>query len=126
MRRRKVTYPPPKTATSGGNAGPAADARAAAAASRAVTINLDAMKGRDAVVQGSRVQITSGIYAGEFAIVESVVGGVIPAAVVRTEAGRTRRARTVDLIPSPVSPVPKAEPRGPEGPPGPEGTASTD
>lgn len=108
MRRRKVTYPPPKTATSGGNAGPAADARAAAAASRAVTINLDAMKGRDAVVQGSRVQITSGIYAGEFAIVESVVGGVIPAAIVRTEAGRTRRARTVDLIPSPITPGAKS------------------
>lgn len=73
-----------------------------------MTINLDAMKGRDAVVQGGRVQITSGIYAGEFAIVESVVGGVIPAAIVRTEAGRTRRARTVDLIPSPASPASKA------------------
>lgn len=115
MRRRKVTYPPPKTATSSGNAGPGADARAAAAASRAVTINLDAMKGRDAVVQGGRVQITSGIYAGEFAIVESVVGGVIPAAIVRTEAGRTRRARTVDLIPSPISAAPKAAPSGPPG-----------
>lgn len=67
-----------------------------------MSINLDAMKGRDHVQQGTRVQITSGLYAGEFAIVESVVGGVIPAAVVRTEAGKTRRARTVDLIPSPV------------------------
>lgn len=105
MRRRKVTYPPPKTATSGGSAGPSsADLRAAAAASRTVSINLDAMKGRDQVQQGTRVQITSGLYAGEFAIVESVVGGVIPAAVVRTEAGKTRRARTVDLIPSPVKP----------------------
>ena len=99
MRRRKVTYPPPKTATSGGGANPGADARAAAAASRSVTINLDAMKGSQQVQQGGRVQIASGLYAGELAIVESVVGGVIPAAVVRTEAGRTRRVRTVDLVP---------------------------
>ena len=99
MRRRKVTYPPPKTATSGGGSNPGADARAAAAASRSVTINLDAMKGSQKVQQGGRVQIASGLYAGEIAIVESVVGGVIPAAVVRTEAGRTRRVRTVDLVP---------------------------
>ena len=100
MRRRKVTYPPPKTATSGGNtSNPGADARAAAAASRSVTINLDAMKGSQKVQQGGKVQIASGLYAGELAIVESVVGGVIPAAVVRTEAGRTRRVRTVDLVP---------------------------
>lgn len=103
MRRRKVTYPPPKTATSGNSSASAgADARAAAAASRVASINLQAMTGRAGIVQGTRVQITSGIYAGEFAIVESVVGGVIPAAIVRTEAGRTRRARTIDLIPSPA------------------------
>ncbi|HEX5591419.1 MAG TPA: hypothetical protein VFX65_14095 [Candidatus Limnocylindrales bacterium] len=102
MRRRKVTYPPPKTATSGGknaNANPGADARAAAAASRTVSINLEAMAGRPEVVQGGRVQIASGLYAGELATVESIVGGVIPAAVVSTDAGRTRRVRTVDLIP---------------------------
>jgi len=29
------------------------------------------------------------------------VGGVIPAADVRTEAGRTRRVRTIDLVPVP-------------------------
>jgi hypothetical protein len=100
-RKRKFTYPPPKTASSGGATGPtAADLRAAAAASRVATINLSAMGGRKEVVQGGRVQITSGLYAGEFAIVESVVGGVIPAAVVRTEAGRTRRVRTIDLNPA--------------------------
>lgn len=107
MRRRKVTYPPAKTATSGGSGVPTgADLRAAAAASRTVSINLDAMKGRGSVHVGTRVQIMSGIYAGEFAIVESLVGGVIPAAVVRTEAGRTRRARTIDLVPSPVTATP--------------------
>jgi hypothetical protein len=100
MRRRKVVYPPAKTATSGGNS-PAADARAAAAASRAVSINLAAITGKADVHQGSRVQIGSGLYAGEVAIVESLVGGVIPAALVRTEAGHTRRVRAVDLLPAP-------------------------
>jgi hypothetical protein len=72
-------------------------------------INLDAMTGRTDVRQGSRVQIASGLYAGEIAIVESVVGGVIPAAVVRTEAGRTRRVRTVDLIPQTAGSQPTAD-----------------
>ena len=98
MRRRKVTYPPPKTATSGGSSASVVDARAAANANRAVSINLEAKVGRPSIVQGARVQIGSGLYMGEIAIVESVVGGVIPAAVVRTEAGRTRRVRTVDLV----------------------------
>jgi hypothetical protein len=68
------------------------------------------MTGRADIVQGARVQITSGLFAGEFAIVESVVGGVIPAAVVRTEAGRTRRTRTVDLVPAPAAPPEKDQP----------------
>ena len=109
MRRRKVTYPPPKTASSGGARPSPADARAAAAAARVANINLEAMTGRTDVRQGSRVQIASGLYAGEIAIVESVVGGVIPAAVVRTEAGRTRRVRTVDLIPQAAGAQPKAD-----------------
>ena len=99
MKRRKVVYPPAKTATRSDPTA-AVDARAAAAASRIVSINLNAMTGRPGIRPGLRVQIASGLYAGEFAIVESLVGGVIPAAVVRTEAGRTRRVRTVDLTPS--------------------------
>jgi hypothetical protein len=102
VRRKKQTYPPPKTSRPGAPAGD--DARAAAAASRTVSINLQAMTGRSEVVPGSRVRIASGLYAGEIAIVESVVGGVIPAAVVRTEAGRTRRVRAVDLIISTEAP----------------------
>jgi hypothetical protein len=101
VRRRKVTFPPPKTATSGG-ARSSADGAAAAAAARVATINLGAMTGRADIRQGGRVQIASGLYAGETAIVESIVGGVIPAAVVRTDAGRTRRVRTIDLVPLPV------------------------
>ena len=64
-----------------------------------MSINLQAMTGRPEIGVGSRVRITSGLYAGELAIVESVVGGVIPAAVVRTDDGKSRRARTVDLVP---------------------------
>jgi len=95
MRRRKVTYPQAKTASKGGSAA-GADARATANANRAVTINLEAMAGRPDIRPGARVRIATGIYQGEIAVVESV-GGVIPAAVVRTESGQTRRVRTVDL-----------------------------
>jgi hypothetical protein len=52
------------------------------------------------------VQIQSGLYAGEMATVESVVGGVIPAAVIRTDAGRTRRVRAIDLMRG-AEPTPK-------------------
>ncbi len=99
-RKKKVVYPPARTNSKGASsAAAAADARAAAAASRAVTINLGAITGRAEVVVGSRVRIGSGLYAGETALVESLVGGVIPAAIVRTDAGATRRARTIDLEP---------------------------
>jgi len=81
----------------------AAAARAAQAAARVANINLEAMTGRAGIAQGSRVRIASGLYAGEFAIVESVVGGVIPAALVRTEAGRTRQVRAIDLEPLPAA-----------------------
>jgi len=43
----------------------------------------------------------TGLYAGEVAVVERIVAGVIPAADVRTEAGRTRRVRTIDLVRAP-------------------------
>ena len=101
MARRKVTYPPAKTATSGGSKQSPADLRAAAAAARVAQINTKALTGRDDIRQGMRVRIMSGLYEGEIAVVESVVGGVIPAAQVRTEAGRARRVRTTDLLPVP-------------------------
>ena len=93
MRRKKVFTPKPPPS-------PASEERAAIAAARTVSINLDAMSGRTNVRQGARVRIVSGLYAGELATVESIVGGVIPAAVVRTDAGRTRRVRAVDLQPA--------------------------
>jgi hypothetical protein len=100
----------PKPAKVIPGAADAAAARAAAAASRVATINLDAMTGRADIAQGDRVQIGSGLYAGEFAIVESVIGGVIPAAVVRTESGASRRVRTIDLAPARLEGGPAAKP----------------
>jgi hypothetical protein len=99
VRKRKVVYPPPKTDSKGGSISASIAAARAAAADRSVTINLDAISGRPGIVKGSRARIASGLYAGEIAVVESIVGGVIPAALVRTEAGKTRRVRTVDLTP---------------------------
>jgi hypothetical protein len=96
----------PKPAKVIPGAAEAAAARAAVAASRVANINLGAMTGRADITQGSRVQIGSGLYAGEFAVVESVIGGVIPAAVVRTESGGSRRVRTIDLVPAPLDGAP--------------------
>ena len=63
MRKRKVVYPPAKTATKGAStAAAAADARAAAAASRTVSINLGAMTGRAEITKGTRARIASGLY----------------------------------------------------------------
>jgi hypothetical protein len=62
------------------------------------TINLAALEIRNDLAAGNRVRIGGeGLYSGESAIVESLIVGVIPAAMVRTEAGKTRRVRTVDL-----------------------------
>ena len=113
MRRRKVTYPPAKTATKG----PppvlgAADPRNPAG--RTVSINLAAAAGRASIRLGEKVRILSGLYAGEAAVVESVASGVISSAMVRTESGRTRRARTIDLEPiRPGTPAPAVEEQQP-------------
>jgi hypothetical protein len=70
--------------------------------STVVSIDRAAIGGRAGIHVGSRVRILgSGLYAGELAIVERLVASVIPAASVRTEAGRTRMARTIDLEPAP-------------------------
>lgn len=96
-RRKKVVYPKPKTATSQPPLAPGAfDPRNPPG--RTVSINLAAAAGR-AIKVGDRVRILSGLYAGEAATVESEASGVISSAMVRTDAGRTRRARTIDLEP---------------------------
>lgn len=99
-RKRKVTYPVARTAT---RPAPAVGAGPEAAYVRPTVVAIDvrATKGGRSVAIGDHVRIVgSGLYAGEIAVVETVAGGVIPAAVVRTEAGRTRRVRTIDLEPA--------------------------
>jgi len=97
MRKRKVTYPVARTATKQprtlGLPGDPAFVRSTVA-----TINLAALEIRDDLKVGDRVRIGGeGLYSGELAVVESLSSGIIPAAIVRTDAGKTRRVRTVDL-----------------------------
>jgi hypothetical protein len=98
LRRKKVFYPKARPGAPAPPGAPGADARAAAAASRTVSIDLEAARAGEGIRPGDRVQIQNGLYAGEMATVESVVGGVIPAAAIRTDAGRTRRVRAIDLV----------------------------
>ena len=96
-RKRKVTYPPSRSSR-----GPAPAYVPQVTPPTVAVINKDAGVGRAGIVPGMRVVIQgSGLYTGETAVVQSLVAGVIAAAVVRTEAGQTRRVRTVDLAPAP-------------------------
>lgn len=83
---------------------------------RSVSIDLSALAGRGQLKPGDRVRISAGLYAGETATVESVSGGVIPAVLVRTEAGMTRRARTIDLEIARPGSEPKDQPEAPAAP----------
>jgi len=97
MRKRKVTYPVAKTATKQPR-GAGLPSDPGYVRSTVATINLAALDVRDDLKVGHRVKIGGGgLYAGEFAVVESILSGIIPAAMVRTDAGKTRRARAVDL-----------------------------
>lgn len=61
-------------------------------------IDLAALEARTDISVGDRVTIAGGgLYAGEQATVEAVQRGAIPAMVVRTDEGKTRRVRGVDL-----------------------------
>jgi hypothetical protein len=95
MKRRQRNYIPTKKLK-----GVAAGDPAQVARPSLVTIDSAAGLGRKGIKVGSRVTILgSGLYAGELAVVERLVKGVIPAAVVRTDSGHTRHARTIDLEP---------------------------
>jgi hypothetical protein len=99
VRKRKVTYPPAKTANrpappSGLPTDPPYVRPTVA------TIDLTAGKGKAGLTVGGRVRISgTGLYSGEIAVIEKLVTGVIPQAVVRTEAGKSRQVRTIDLEP---------------------------
>lgn len=104
-RKRRVVYPPPRSSK-----GPAPVYVPPVTPPTVAVINKQAGVGRSEIVVGMRVTIMgTGLYTGETAIVESLAGGVIPAAVVRTEAGRTRRVRTIDLAPAKPAPEPAGE-----------------
>ncbi len=63
-------------------------------------IDMKARQGRADVVAGTRVLVSgSGPFAGEAGVVERVIPGAIPAAMVRTESGRSGRVRLVDCEP---------------------------
>jgi hypothetical protein len=104
-RKRRTVYPPPRNATRpprpgepGGPGGPPIGepyVRPTVA-----SINLSASTGRAGLKVGDRVRINgTGLYSGEVATIEKLASGAIPSAVVRTEAGRTRQVRTIDLEP---------------------------
>lgn len=99
MPKRKVNYPPAKTA----NRPPPPTGLpedAPYVRPTVAIIDLNAGKGRAGLSVGSKVRITgSGLYSGESAVIERLSNGVIPSAVVRTEAGKTRQVRTIDLEP---------------------------
>jgi hypothetical protein len=113
-RKRRPTYPPPRSSK-----GPAPVYVPPVTPPTVAVINRQAGTGRAGIEVGMRVTIMgTGLYAGETAVVESIAGGVIPAANVRTDAGRTRRVRTIDLVPVPRATAgPAAAPApGPDAP----------
>lgn len=102
MRKRKITYPPAKTAT---KRAPAPTPDPTIERPNLVRINAAAGAGRAGFVVGDRVRIeASGMFAGEIAVIERLISGVIPSALVRTQSGRSRQVRTIDLVA--VPPVP--------------------
>ena len=99
MKRRKVTYPVAKTHTKGAPR-PGAGPDVVMVRPNLVAIDVTAGAGRANLRVGARVRINgTGLYAGEEAIIERLVAGVIPAANVRTDAGGTRSVRAIDLEP---------------------------
>lgn len=107
MARRKVTYPPPKTANRPAPPTGLPDDAPYVRPTVAI-IDTTAGKGRAGLTVGGKVRITgTGLYSGETAVIERLSNGVIPSAVVRTEAGKTRQVRTIDL--EPVTQAPKGE-----------------
>lgn len=98
--KRKVNYPPAKTAT---KRAPAPTPDPNIVRPNLATINLEAGAGRAGFTVGDRVRIeASGMFSGQIAVIERLSVGVIPSALVRTEGGGTRQVRTIDLVPAPA------------------------
>ena len=97
MVKRKQNHSPTRTGNrkprGAGLFGATADVRPTLA-----RIDVTALEGREDIAVGDRVRIAGGgLHAGEEATVESVNHGVIPAMVVRTDGGKARLVRAVDL-----------------------------
>ncbi len=94
MRKQRKAYPPPKTATKRGRS----DGGDTRVRTTVVVIDLNAGAGQANLSIGNRVRIVGGgLYSNETATIESFAGGPVPTARVRTDAGRTRQVRTIDL-----------------------------
>jgi len=100
VKKRRPAYRPPRSSK-----GPAPVYTPPVTPPTVAVINRQAGAGQSGIEVGMRVTVQgTGLYAGEVAVVESISGGVIPAADIRTEAGRTRRVRTIDLVPATDAP----------------------
>lgn len=104
MRKRKVNYPVAKTST---RRVVPAGSEASLVRPNLANIDLTAGAGRPGLSVGDKVRIqASGLFSGEIAVIERLIGGPIPAALVRVDSGQSRRARTIDLEPvKPASPA---------------------
>ena len=102
MRKQRPRYPVAKTATR--QPQPATLTAGKPPRSTLAEIDVTVLAGRSDLRIGDRVVIGGGgLYAGESAVLTSNVSGLIPAATVRTEAGKVRRVRAVDLHKAPLS-----------------------
>jgi hypothetical protein len=100
MRKRKVIYPPAKTATRRATPPGLVGGEPIRVRESLVSIDTNALNGRAGLKVGDKVRIGgTGLYAGEPAVVERLATSAIPSAFVRTESGRTRQVRQVDLEP---------------------------
>jgi hypothetical protein len=123
-RKRKTTYPPPRNAAPrpprpGEPGGPGSPGSEPYQRPTVASINLSAGAGRSGLSVGDRVRITgNGLFSGEIATIDRLTTGVIPSAVVRTESGRTRQVRTIDLEPvAAPAPAPTTQAVASEAPP---------
>ncbi len=96
-KRKKVFYPVAKTST---RRQPLPGSDQSAVRPNLASIDMTAGVGRAGLSIGDRVRIqASGQFNGEIVVIERLIGGPIPAALVRTASGGSRRARTIDLEP---------------------------
>jgi hypothetical protein len=94
-KRKKVFYPKPTRKRE-----PTPGSDQSVVRPNLASIDMSAKVGRPGLSVGDRVRIqAAGQFNGELAVIERLIGGPIPAALVRTDAGNSRRARTIDLQP---------------------------